>query len=195
MAGIDEILGIISTRQAESEKSIISSAESKASEIKRQGDKNASEKYAEYMGRSAEKLERDYKNACNSVDAEMKRRVLACKVKCINEVAEKVPERLRSLPDEEYSELILTLVEKFAHDGDGVLCMCERDLKRIPADFEEKLKKLHTNGTISLSKEPAGIEDGFILSYGLISENCSFGAVIESERDAVKDVIAGKLFG
>ena len=39
------------------------------------------------------------------------------------------------------------------------------------------------------------MEDGFILTYGLISENCSFSAIAESEREAMRDTAAKALFG
>ena len=50
------------------------------------------------------------------------------------------------------------------------------------------------NGSIQLSKVPADIEDGFILSYGLISENCSFRAIIEAEKEDIRDTAARILF-
>ena len=50
-------------------------------------------------------------------------------------------------------------------------------------------------GSVQLSKQPADIEDGFILSYGLISENCSFRAMMEAEKEDIRDTAARILFG
>ena len=66
----------------------------------------------------------------------------------------------------------------------------------IPSDFESKLNEAAKpkNGSIRLAEKAADIDDGFILSYGLISENCSFRAIIESEKDEIRDTAARALF-
>ena len=46
-----------------------------------------------------------------------------------------------------------------------------------------------------ISDVPAEISDGFVLEYGLISENCSFSAVLEAEKEGVRDLAARHLFG
>ena len=63
-------------------------------------------------------------------------------------------------------------------------------------DFESRLNEIAKikGGDITLSEKPADIESGFILSYGLISENCSFRSILESEKDSVRDTAASFLF-
>ena len=48
---------------------------------------------------------------------------------------------------------------------------------------------------MKISDIPADIDNGFVLKYGLISENCTFREVIESEKDRIRDILAGILFG
>ena len=188
MSGLDEILNLIETQQQQGEELILKAAKSKAAAIKAEGDKKAQTAYEDFMHRSKEQAEKDYENACNSADAEMKRRVLACKVGLIDEAIEKTVAKLKALPDNEYFQLIIKLAERHSQPEKGVLSLCSKESK-----LNERINK--KGGSITLSKEAADIEDGFILSYGLISENCSFRAIIESEKDEIRDTAARALFG
>ncbi|MBQ6182121.1 MAG: H(+)-transporting ATPase [Ruminococcus sp.] len=197
MSGIDEILEMISAQQKETEDSIIKAAQSKAAQIISEGEVRAKAAYEEYIQNAKQRSERDYENGCNAADAEMKRRILASKVDLVDEAIEKTIAKLKALPDAEYFELLARLVQKHLRSGEGVISLGSNDLKRVPADFEKKLgeQAAGADGTIRLSKEPADIDDGFILSYGLISEDCSFRAIIEAETEGVRDIAAKELFG
>ena len=115
----------------------------------------------------------------------------------IDETVEAAVKKLDSLPDNEYFSVIEKLAVKRLSDGEGVLSLSSRDLKRVPADFMQKLSAAaqKKGGSVTLGKEPADIENGFVLTYGLIAENCSFRAIIEAEREGVRDTAARELFG
>lgn len=197
MSGIDGILNIIDSQQKQTENNIIRSAEEKARVIETEGDSKAEKAYNEYMKKALEKAENDYRNACNSTDAENKRRILKCRVELIETAIQKVIEKLSGLPDSEYFEMLLKLAGRKLHKGDGIIYFGKNDLARLPADFSAKLAVIATgaDGTVRISATPADIENGFILEYGLISENCSFRAILESEKDSVRDILAKELFG
>lgn len=196
MAGIDEILNMIELQQQQTENSIITAANRKAAAIANDGREKADEAYSDSLKSSKEKLAQSYENTISSIDAEMKRRVLACKVECIGAVIEKTLEKLDKLPNKEYFTVMERLLEKKLTSGDGVLSLSKRDLARA-GDFGKKAAELakKAGGTVKLSDKAADIENGFILTYGLISENCSFRAMIEAEREGVRDTAAKALFG
>ncbi|MCR5599145.1 MAG: H(+)-transporting ATPase [Ruminococcus sp.] len=196
MSGLDEILNLIEAQQKQTEDSILKAATTKAKAIKEEGEVNANKAYEEHLLKAKQQAEKDFENSCASVDANMKRRILAAKVELIDETIEKTITKLRSLPDKEYFELILKLAERHMQSDKGVISLGSNDLARVPADFEQKLSELAKNkgGSIVLSKEKADIDDGFILSYGLISENCSFRAMFEAEKEDVRDIAARALF-
>lgn len=197
MSGLDDILSLIEAQQKQTEDSIIKAAEDKAGAIKAEGEAKAQKAYDEYIRREKAQAEKDYDNSCASADAVMKRRILACKVELIDKAIEKAIEKLKGLPDKEYFELLTRLISRHLQADDGIISLGKKDLARKPADFESNISSLaqKAGGSLKLSTEPADIDDGFILSYGLISENCSFRAVIESERDGVRDTAARELFG
>lgn len=196
MSGLDEILNIIEAQQKENEDRLISAAESKAKQIKAEGDEKAARAYDEYMAKAEAQYKREFENACNSADSAMKRKLLACRVECIDKVIGRTVEKLNALPDKEYFALLEKLISQRLRSEDGILYLGERDMKRVPADFEQNISSAAKSqgGSLKLSKDTADIADGFILEYGLISENCSFGAIIEAERDSVRDTAARALF-
>ncbi|MBD5159923.1 MAG: H(+)-transporting ATPase [Ruminococcus sp.] len=194
MSGIDSILNVIESQQKQTEINIIRTAQEKASAIEADGDKKAESAYNDYMKKSLIKAETDFRNACNSVDAGNRRKILECKIEIINQATENIITRLENLPDGEYFNMILRLVRKRLHDGTGEIFFSKKDLERLPADFQEKLSEI-SGGKVRISDIPADIDNGFILKYGLVSENCTFREIIESGNDRIKDILAGILFG
>lgn len=197
MSGLDEILNIIDEQRIQNEESIIGAANQKAAAIRSEGEQKAQKAYSEQLEKGQTDAKRDFVNACASVDSDMKRKVLDSKVKLIDSAIEATLERLAKLPEDEYFAMLKRLAEQKLRKGSGLISLSANDLKRLPADFETDIRSCaeKLGGTLEISKKPADISDGFILSYGLISENCSFRAIIESERDEVRDTAAAKLFG
>ena len=197
MSGLDEILNIIDEQRIQNEDSIIGAANQKAAAIRSEGEQKAQKAYSEQLEKGQTDAKRDFVNACASVDSDMKRKVLDSKVKLIDSAIEATLERLAKLPEDEYFAMLKRLAEQKLRKGSGLISLSANDLKRLPADFETDIRSSaeKLGGTLEISKKPADISDGFILSYGLISENCSFRAIIESERDEVRDTAAAKLFG
>lgn len=197
MSGLDEILNIIDEQRIQNEESIIGAANQKAAAIRSEGEQKAQKAYSEQLEKGQTDAKRDFVNACASVDSDMKRKVLDSKVKLIDSAIEATLERLAKLPEDEYFAMLKRLAEQKLRKGSGLILLSANDLKRLPADFETDIRSSaeKLGGTLEISKKPADISDGFILSYGLISENCSFRAIIESERDEVRDTAAAKLFG
>lgn len=197
MSGLDEILNIIETQQKQDEDRIISSAKTRAGEIQAEADEKAQKAHDDYMKKAKAQHERDFENACSSADVAAKRKILAEKVGMIDSVIENVVRKLKALPDDQYFGLMERLVKMHIRQGDGVIFFGKNDLKRIPADFENNINQLaeKAGGTVRISPDPADISDGFILKYGLVSENCGFYAMIEAEKDEVRDTAARALFG
>ncbi|MDE7365559.1 MAG: V-type ATP synthase subunit E [Ruminococcus sp.] len=191
MAGLENILNIISSQQKQTENAVISSAEKKAETIIADGNEKAVKEYDEYLKKAEIQLALNYNNALSSVDAQMKRKALAYKVKCIDEIIEKTVNKLNNLPDDEYFDILEKLVLRRADSENGVLYLNKKDYSRITEKFRKIVQKLD----ITISDEYADIENGFILSYGLISENCCFRAIIEAERESIRDTVARELFG
>ncbi len=197
MPGLDDILNNIRSQQKLTEENILNAARSKAYRILAEGQQKAEEAFKEHTAKVQERYEQGFVNACNSIDAANRRKLLACRVECIDQVIDRVLEKLCSLPDKDYFDALLRLAEKNIRSGNGVMMLGKKDLERVPADLAAKLSQAaeKKGGTLVLSDEPADINSGFMLQYGLITENCSFEAIIEAEKESIRDTIANELFG
>lgn len=120
---------------------------------------------------------------------------LEVKNKIIAETTNKIKENLKSLPADEYIKIVEKLVLSYAKDGEGVLKFSKDDLKKLPTDFEKKLNSaLPEKATVKIDEAPLNADGGFILSYDDIEENCTFDALIDTNIDAIRDVLNAKLF-
>ena len=193
MAGIDTIIKTIEDNTALVCDDIIAQSRHKADGIiddaKRQADA--------ILSKNEERVEAAVKDIAargESAAALMQRRIgLDTKQSIIADMVEVAKEKLLSLPDDEYFDLILKMIEKNSQPADGIIRFNQKDLDRLPADFDSRMNKV-SKGKLSISKEPIAIEAGFVLIYGGIEENCSFDAVFASEQETISDRATRLLF-
>lgn len=196
MSGLDRILSEINSRGKENADAVTAAAEKKAEKIRSDGQKKAQQTYDDLMEKYRSDIAREYANACAGAEASAKRMLLSCKVECVDKAVAAAGEKLASLNDAEYFKLIARLFEKHLRPQSCVIAFGERDLSRLPSDFESALGKIASQhgAHVSIAEKPVSVESGFILDFGDISENCSFSAILEAERDAVRDTAAAALF-
>lgn len=172
-------------------------AEAEAEEILRET-RDSLEKMREEADESLQ-LEQKNRRARAESSAALKKRqmLLAAKQEMISGLIEKARETLLNMEDREYFALIEKMAECFLLSGEGEICFSEKDLGRLPKDFEDTLQKAagKKGGTIKLSQHPVSISGGFVLVYGGVEENCSFEALFAARRDELSDKVSGLLFG
>ncbi|MCR5675607.1 MAG: hypothetical protein K6G16_07865 [Lachnospiraceae bacterium] len=196
MAGLDKILGEINAQTDKSVEEILGEARKEADGIRAEAEKEAGET-AERFEREAEKRAGDRKSRAVSAAALKKRQLLlAEKQKLIREVLEKAKATLLALPDAEYFDAMLGLIEKNALTQSGQIRFNERDLNRLPKDFATKIESTAFNlgGRLTLSKETAPIDGGFLLLYDGIEQNCSVSSLFETSAEELSDEIQRLLF-
>lgn len=107
-------------------------------------------------------------------------------------------EYLEGLPADEYFERLLFMLEKSVQPGRGILRFNERDLARLPADFDDRLRGLlhdkDWEGDIVVSGLPAAMDGGFVLQYGEVEIHASFSALAEEKREDLEDLFSRELF-
>ena len=108
----------------------------------------------------------------------------------------KTMDTLKSLPDEEYFDLILKMVSSYAQPQNGQIIFSKRDMERLPADFEQQLNQAikSRGGSLTISSANRPIDGGFVLVYGDIEENCTFAAIFSSKHDILQDKVHEFLF-
>ena len=95
-----------------------------------------------------------------------------------------------------YFETIKKLIQTYSFPEDGEIYFSKEDLERMPEGFEASILEAASKagGSLKLMKESKSIEDGFVLVYGGIEENCTFRALIDAKKDELQDTVNQILF-
>ncbi|MCH5184702.1 MAG: V-type ATP synthase subunit E [Oscillospiraceae bacterium] len=192
MTGLEKIIKEIEKDSEDRVNRIIAEANDKADEIIKAAEKEAKEK-AEAIAENAAVSERDIIERAKSADElNIKKQILLKKQEIISDIIHEAESRLDGLADKEYFDIILSMAKKFSSDKNGEIIFSKQDKKRMPSDFEEKLKA--ECSFLKISDKDADIGGGFILSYGGIEENCTFKALFESNIEMLQDKVHTLLF-
>ena len=191
MAGIDNITNEILREAKDRASQVISGAVAKADEMilsaKKEGDGIAAKAAAKAEAETAAYFSRIRSQA----GMRKRQAILSAKQEIIGSVIDTAYEKLSCLPDADYFEMIAKLIGKNVRGEEGELLFSEKDLKRLPAGFAEAVGKLaeKAGGKLVISKETADIDNGFILRYGGIEENCTLAALFAEKRDELCDKV------
>ena len=95
---------------------------------------------------------------------------------------------------DDYFAALEKLAVRNACKGEGELRLSKRDLDRVPSGFADRINAALTDGSVKLSGQSADIDNGFILVYGDIEMNCTFRALINEQKDIVREKVCGVIF-
>lgn len=178
-------------------------ADSKLAEANRKAEEILDEAKAEAaksVTGISQKSEKDAVNyrerIASSIDLQKRTKLLAAKQEVIAEVLDKSYDKLKTMEAGEYFAMLLKLAEKYILPQDGTIYFSSADLGRMPESFKTDLKKLAEakSGKLEISGEGRNIENGFVLAYGGIEENCTLRAIFDAKRDEFADKIHHILF-
>ena len=190
MSGLDKILEHIGNEAADNAKKIIDLAKTEAGRILA-AEKEEAARLERQIGKQSElDVAAASKRIQSAADLNEKRMILEAKQKEIDSVIEDALKKLTGMEDAEYFAYLEKMLDKYSTDKKGQIRLNEKDLARLPKDFEEKAKAHN----LTLSDKPVSIDGGFILVYGDIEENCSFEALISASREILQDRIGQILF-
>lgn len=197
MRGIEKIIYQILEEANEKKATIELDAKKQADEIEEKA-KSEAIKIEDEINRLSEQKVKNYENlAILAAEQKRRRAILETKQNLISEVLEKSYTKLIELDEDKYFELLSKMIEKYALDKQGEIVFNEKDLARLPKGYQEKIEEIAAKkgGSLAISKEAGKFEGGFILIYGGIEENCTFKALMASEKEMLQDIVHEKLFG
>jgi V/A-type H+-transporting ATPase subunit E len=84
------------------------------------------------------------------------------------------------------------MAEKVAADEKGTLLLSAKDAGRDSTIFEKKLSKAGVN--VVIDSKTADIDSGFVLKYGDIEINMSFGSLLNEKKEQLEDTVNKLLF-
>lgn len=196
MSGLEKIRDRILRDAEKTAAEKMQEAEAEAREIKSEAVKEADEIARNVQAKAESEVKAYSERVDSSIDLEHRTRLLAAKQEIIGDVISEAKRRIISLPDREYFDLLLKLMEKNIQPGEGVVYFNEEDLGRIPSGFSFEVMELaeKNGGSLSIAKDCRKIGPGFVLSYGGIEENCTFDAILAEKKDELTDIVQTILF-
>ncbi len=196
MAGLDKMKSQIlnEARAAADEKTAKANAE--AEEILSQAKAEAEKRQNSISQKSAAEVANYKDRIVSSIDLQRRTKILGAKQEMIATVLDKAFETVTSMNEKEYFEMILKLLGKYALPQAGEVFFSSADLKRLPAGFDKEVEKSAKaqGGSLTVSKEGKNIENGFVLVYGGVEENCTLRAIFDAKRDELSDKVHRMLF-
>jgi V/A-type H+-transporting ATPase subunit E len=197
MTGLEKIIKAIEAEAQASVDKIIAEAKEEAGKILSIAEEEAKQECAKIAEKPALEAKAIISRAESGAKLIKRQMILDAKQQAISDIICKAKNKLTSLPDTEYFEIILQLVKKHAHTQQGIIKFSKADLDRMPKKFEKSLDsaiKEIPNASLTISKECAMINGGFILVYGDIEENCSFDALFNEAKEELQDIVNAFLF-
>lgn len=197
MTGLEKILKAIEDEAQAKADEIINEAKKKADDILACARQEGEQQAALITQRLSNEVNSIINRAESTANLLEKKTILEAKQQIISENISNARASLSELSDDEYTEIILKLIKRYAHNARGEIIFSAADKKRLPADFADRIKAVLTDkegAEIILSDKNADINGGFLLVYGDIEENCSFDALFEAAKDDLQDKVNSFLF-
>lgn len=196
MTGLEKMKSQILDEARSAADNKISGAQAEADRILAEA-KAEAEKCKDSISQKSEKAIASYKERmASSSDLQRRTKILAAKQEMIAQVLDKAYNSLESMGKEEYFNTLLKMLEKYAQPQDGEIFFSPADLARLPEGFAGRVEETAKTkgGSLKISKEGRNIENGFILAYGGIEENCTLRAMFDAKRDELSDKVHRILF-
>jgi V/A-type H+-transporting ATPase subunit E len=197
MTGLEKILKAIEAEAQAGADTVIAGAKRDAEEILANAKIEAEAKCKLIAEKSEADVKAVYSRAESAAALQEKKLLLDTKQHIISNIIASARTKLAELGDSEYTDIILSMVSKYAHNKPGKILFSVADKKRLTKDFEDKLKNClvgKSNASLTIAQEVPSFEGGFLLVYGDIEENCSFDALFAEEKDNLQDKVNSLLF-
>lgn len=153
--------------------------------------------YEEQTQGQAEQAAEDKKaRMLAAANMEIKKEYLAAKVALLDDVFNKVRERIKGLCDSEYEKLITSLMSKAVQSGDEQVIVGKEEKRIDHALIKQINRKLGPGykGNLQLAQDRADIDGGFILKRGKIQVNVSVEVLLAAARDKFEIELVEELF-
>lgn len=196
MTGLDKILSQIASEARSSADAKIAQAQQQADVIINDMEKQGKAACEDIAQKSAAEVAAVLARAESSAALQKRKAILSAKQQIIGEIIEKAKQSIYAMPQDEYFKLILKMATKYVLPQSGEILFSDRDLSRLPGDFEKSLNSaIKVKGAVlKISQETRAIDGGFVLVYDDVEENCSVAALFDAIRDTLQDKVHELLF-
>ncbi len=186
---------------------ILSQAHAEAEKILAEAKAKAAEKESK-LSSELDEYRRQTKTLAETAAADRKMRMLAAarmdirkeltaaKNAVLDEVFVKAAEQIKSLSDQEYQQLITSLITKAVETGDEEVVIGKDETRIDHALIKNINRKLGSGfkGNLMLADDRANIDGGFILRCGNVRINASIGVLLAQVKEQIETELVAELF-
>lgn len=189
---IDQILADAKTKADE----ITATAQAEADQILADAKQQAGKITADIQKKSETDVENYKKSAASANDLYRRTEVLKAKQEVISHMIQAAYEKVCAMEPAGYFAMLEKMLAKNVVAQDGILCLSQKDLNRMPEGFSDTVSEIakKAGGTLEISQTGKNIENGFVLVYGGIEDNCSIKAMFDAKRDQMQDTVNALLY-
>lgn len=191
MTGLEKIVAEVKDDASKESADILTEAKAKSDDILAAAQQDAL-KIADEVSRKSEKdIENYRKRMASSADLKKRTAVLTAKQETITQILDEAYEKMCNADTDEYFARIERMLALYVQPEKGEILFSEKDLERMPEGFAKKIEEAAeaAGGSLTLSKKGADIENGFVLVYGGIEENCTLRAVFDAKKEELTDKV------
>jgi V/A-type H+-transporting ATPase subunit E len=197
MTGLEKIIDQILADANTQANDITAEANAQAEQILSEAKQESERITADIQKKSASDVENHKKRVQSANDLHRRMETLKSKQTVIAKVIDAAYEKVCSLDTASYFGMLEKMIQKYALAQAGEIYFSAKDLSRMPEGFENKIEAAakSAGGSLTLSRTGKDIENGFILVYGGMEENCTLRALFDARRDEMQDTVHALLYG
>ncbi len=197
MTGLEKIVDQILAEANQEADRLIEEANGQAKQIAEEADAQTEKSVQEIKKKSEAQAKNLEERMHSSNDLYLRTQTLAVKQDVIADVIETAYQKVCSMDTESYFGMLEKLIEKYALPQSGEIYFSDSDLWAMPAGFYNRIQAVaeKAGGTLTLSQEGKNIENGFVLVYGGVEQNCTLRAIFDANRDEMQDTVHAILYG
>ncbi len=193
MNGIEKITERI-RRDAQSEiDALLQEAEKKAESIKAAAEEKAAQRLSAGRRQNSDAAENHESRLISAAEMDARQMLLAAKQEVLEEAFSLAYQRLMSLPEEEFVELLAGFAARESETGQEELLFSEETKARIGEKVVARANALREGAAFTLAEETRET-DGVILRRGNIESNGSIAVAVRERKQKMAAEIAEFLF-
>ena len=193
MNGIDTILRRLDTDAKAEADAVLKKARQEAADITARYQAQAAQEAARLAARNEKAAEEREERLVSAAQMEARKTLLTAKQEMVERAYQRALEKLRSLPQEQYVELLAALLVRASSTGreEAIFSAADRETAGQAAVDAANAK---TGGHLMISAETAPIRGGFLLRQGSVEVNCAFETLVRLQKTETAGLVARKLF-
>lgn len=194
MTGIENIIRKIEEDAEITAASIISEAEKKAASVVAEAEASGDALYRDIIAQAEAESAAMINKAHSGVELARKKTILSRRVEIMDSTISKAIENFLREDPAKYFDAMLKLASEYALEGEQEMIFSDRDMARLPADFDKKLKEAVGTKAKFTIRGGGSFDGGFLLVSEDMVENCTVKALVSEADTDIRDELCKILF-